>query len=169
MILTNALNIFCNGKKDPDMFVNSVHVWPLSFTSYTVKFEWSPAKQDNICLDGMGWGDSIGFIHSENINWAYYDDGNYHELTSAEIIHATSDDGTPCEKYCYEMAFNLKGSTLDRFEELTFKTGPYYQPTGTLKVTITGYSSDNTVVLASKTVNMNVNTTYHIHAGEFDT
>ena len=169
MILTTAYNVYCNNVKDPLMLVNGVQVWPMDFSSYTILFTWSPAKQENICLDGLGWGDSLSYIHSENVNWAdYYDGSTYEELTTAEIVHACENDGTATQKYCYEMGFNLKGSDMGRFTELTFKTGEFYQPAGTLKVTIIGYGT-STVQLASKTVSMAANTTYHIYAGEFDT
>lgn len=42
-----------------------------------------------------------------------------------------------------------------------------YQPAGTLKVSIIGYTTEP-VVLAAKTISMEANTTYHVHIGEFD-
>ena len=165
MILSNAIQVLCNGVNDPLMFVNGKQVWPIAATYYTVTFEWSPSQLQNISLDGMGWGDEIGYIHTENVNWAAYDDGSVHELTTMEIVNATTDNGSACTKYCYKIVFNLNASTLSRFTELTFKTDQYYQPTGSLKVSI----ASDTTLFASKTVTMTPDTTYHIHTGDFDT
>lgn len=168
MILFDAQNIFCKGREDPLIIVNGVQVWPLEFDTYTIEFEWSPTKNDTICIDGMGWGDEIGYIHSENVIYANYkNNSDYTSLTTTEIINACEDNGTACQIYTSDMNFNVRGSDLGRYYEFTFKTGQYYQPTGNLKVSIIGYTSEP-VVLASKTVSMAPNTTYHVHIGEFD-
>lgn len=167
MILFNAQSVFCKGKEDPLMIVNGVQVWPLEFDTYTIEFEWSPTKNDSICIDGMGWGDEIGYIHSENVIYANYKSGDdYTSLTTTEIINACEDNGNACQIYTSDMRFNVRGSDMGRYYEFTFKTGQYYQPTGNLKVSIIGYTSEP-VVLAAKTVSMAPNTTYHVHIGEF--
>jgi len=171
MILFNAQHIFCNGKEDPFIFVNGKQVWPLEFYSYTIKFEWSPTKMDQICLDGMGWGDELGYIHSENVIWAdYYDvwGSSYVNLSTSDIVNACEDNGQSFRAYTSELRFNIRGSDVGRYNEFTFKTEQYYQPAGNLKVSIIGYSTEP-VVLAAKTVSMAQNTTYHVHIGEFDT
>lgn len=168
MILFNAQHVFCNGVEDPHIYVNGKQVWPLAFDSYTIKFEWSPTKDDTICLDGMGWGDDLGYIHSENVIWAGYAKVGtpYISLTTSEIINACEDNGNASEIYAEELVFNIRGSDVGRFYEFTFKTGQNYQPTGNLKVSIIGYTS-TPVVLAAKTVSMAANTTYHVRIGEF--
>ena len=169
MILFNAQHIFCNGKEDPFIYVNGKQVWPLEVASYTITFEWSPTKDDTICIDGMGWGDSIGYIHSENVIWAdYKTSSGYDNLSTSDIVNACEDNGQAFHAYTSEMRFNIRGSDVGRFYEFTFKSGQYYQPTGNLKVSIIGYTT-TPVVLAAKTVSMAENTTYHVHIGEFDT
>ena len=167
MILFNAQHIFCNGKEDPFIYVNGKQVWPLEFTSYTITFEWSPTKDDAICIDGMGWGDELSYIHSENVIWADYKTrSGYTNLSTSDIVNACEDNGQACQAYASELRFNIRGSDVGRYYEFTFKTGQYYQPAGNLKVSIIGYTSEP-VVLAAKTVSMAQNTTYHVHIGEF--
>ena len=167
MILLNAQHIFCNGKEDPFIYVNGKQVWPLEFDSYTITFEWSPTKEDGICIDGMGWGDELSYIHSENVIWADYKTrSGYTNLSTSDIVNACEDNGQACQAYASELRFNIRGSDVGRYYEFTFKTGQYYQPAGNLKVSIIGYTSEP-VVLAAKTVSMAQNTTYHVHIGEF--
>lgn len=168
MILFNAQNVFCKGKEDPLMIVNGVQVWPLEFSSYDVVFIWTPSTQKTMCIDGMGWGNTLDFIHAENVNWAdYYDGISYESLTNSEIINACNENGTAYEKYCVDTVFSLKGSDMGRFYEFSFKTGTN-QTAGTLKVRIIGNGA-LTTILASKTFNVAADTTYHVHIGEFDT
>ena len=166
MILFNAQHIFCNGKEDPFIYVNGKQVWPLEFDTYTIEFEWTPTKNDTICLNGMGWGDDIGYIHSENVIWAGYEaNGSYTELTTTQIVNSC-EGGNENHIWCSKLSFNIRGSDVGRFYEFTFKTEQYWQPAGNLKVSIIGYTS-TPVVLAAKTVSMAANTTYHVHIGEF--
>lgn len=169
MILFNAQHIFCNGKEDPFIFVNGKQVWPLDFDTYTIEFEWVISDANSINLDGMGWGDEIGYIHSENVIWAGYEAyGSYTELTTTQIINSCEDNGSDNRIWCKKLSFNIRGSDVGRFYEFTFKTLAAWQPAGGLKVSIIGYTS-TPVVLASKTVSMAADTTYHVHIGEFDT
>ena len=167
MILFNAQHIFCNGKEDPFIFVNGKQVWPLEFDTYTIEFEWVSSAENGIYLDGMGWGDELSYLHSENVIWAGYDAyGSYTELTNTQIIKACEDNGNVLDVWCSRLSFNIRGSDVGRFYEFTFKTGQSYQPAGNLKVSIIGYTTEP-VVLAAKTVSMAPNTTYHVHIGEF--
>lgn len=90
----------------------------------------------------------------------------YDNLSNSDIIKACEDNGQACQAYTSEMRFNIRGSDVGRYYEFTFKSGKYYQPTGGLKVSIIGYTTAP-VVLASKTVSMAADTTYHVHIGEF--
>lgn len=123
MILSNAQHIFCNGKEDPFIFVNGKQVWPLEFDTYTIEFAWSPTKEDSITIDGMGWGDELSYIHSENVIWANRGSSDHYvSLTNTEIINACEDNGEPCFLYTTSVRFNIRGSDVGRFYEFTFKT-----------------------------------------------
>ena len=172
MILFNAQHVFCNDKEDPFMYVNGKQVWPLDFDTYTIKFEYTDQEgqpvEDIISINGMGWGDEIGYIHSENVIWANYETQGYtHSLTNTEIINSCEDNGDAFEQYCNSVQFNIRGSDVGRFYEFTYNTGPASWPAQyTLKVSIIGYTSEP-VVLASKIVSIAPNTTNHVHIGEF--
>lgn len=175
MILSNAQHVFCNGKEDPFIYVNSKQVWPLEFNSYTIKFEFidkweGQPVEETISINGMGWGNEIGYIHSENVIWANYETQGYtFSLTTSDIVNACEDNGNAFQQYCNSVQFNIRGSDVGRFYEFTYKTGPsIIMAQYTLKVSIIGYTTEP-VVLASKIVSTTANTTNHVHIGEFDT
>ena len=64
MILSNAENIIVNGVLDPDIFVNSVQVWPSlgALEFYRVYIKWSPAKAENLTFQGLGWNGNPGTL-----------------------------------------------------------------------------------------------------------
>ena len=150
---------------------NNEVIWPKGYSHYIIDLEWYPTKNENITLDGMGWGTSIGFIHSENIEWMDYtsDGTNWTDYTTTEIINATTDNGSSVAKYCRQISVCLKASSLGDFTAFCFKTDTYYQPTGTIRVSVWGVPEQagmSNVLLAQKDCSMTMNTLYTINVGE---
>ena len=168
MILSNAENIFVNGVLDPDIFVNSVHVWPLqgALEFYRVYIKWSPDKSDNLTFQGLGWNGNPGSLTTsmlldaeKNTNGYSYTDMSESEKTG--ICDTAQGTGI----YCHAIAIDIDAQTFINFQ---WKTQQYYAPTGTVEIEVDAYYEDGIEVRARKTVTQAANTTFVINDGEFD-
>ena len=169
MILSNAENIFVNGVLDPDIFVNSVQVWPLqgALEFYRVYIKWSPDKNDNLTFQGLGWNGNPGSLTTsmlldaeKNTNGYSYSDMSESEKTG--ICDTAQGTGI----YCHAIAIDIDAQTFINFQ---WKTQQYYAPTGTVEIEVDAYYEDGIRIVARKTVTQAANTTYVVNEGEFDT
>ena len=168
MILSNAKNIIVNGVVDPDIFVNSVQVWPLqgALKFYRVYITWNPAKQDNLTFQGLGWNGNPGSLTSDMVIDPAKKDTSYSyvSMTTSElngILDTTQGNGL----YCYGIALDIDSDSFINFQ---WKTQQYYAPTGTVEIEVDAYYEDDIRVLARTTVTQAANTTYVVHEGDFD-
>lgn len=168
MILSNAKSIHVNGTIDPDIFVNSVQVWPSrgALQFYRVYITWDPAKSDNLTFQGLGWNGNPGSLTSSVILDPMKKDTSYSytNMTTAElnsILDTTQGNGL----YCYGISFDIDSTTFINFQ---WRTQQYYAPTGTVEIEVDAYYEDGIEVKARKTVTQAANTTYVIYDGEFD-
>lgn len=168
MILSNAENIFVNDKVDPDIFVNSVQVWPLqgALKFYRVYITWDPAKQDNLTFQGLGWNGNPGNLTADMIIDPAKKDTSYSytSMTTAEL-NGILDTAQGNGLYCYGIALDIDS---DNFISFQWRTQQYYAPTGTVEIEVDAYYEDGIRVVARKTVTQAANTTYVVHQGEFD-
>ena len=169
MILSNAENIFVNGVVDPDIFVNSVQVWPLrgALQFYRVYIKWSPAKSENLTFQGLGWNGNPGTLTTSMLLDAHKSNNGsqYTAMSEAEqngICDTTQGTGI----YCYAIAIDIDSSTFSNFK---WRTQQYYAPTGTVEIKVDAYYEHGIVEKARKTVTQAANTTFTIVDGEFDT
>lgn len=169
MIISNAENIFVNGVLDPDILVNSVHVWPLqgALKFYRVYIKWSPDKNDNLTFQGLGWNGNPGSLTTSMLLDAEKNTNGYSytAMSDAEktgICDVSQGTGI----YCHAIAIDIDASTFINFQ---WRTQQYYAPTGTVEIEVDAYYEDGIRVLARKTVTQAANTTFVIHDGEFDT
>lgn len=169
MILSNAENIFVNDVLDPDIFVNSVHVWPLqgALEFYRVYIKWSPDKNDNLTFQGLGWNGNPGSLTTSMLLDAEKNTNgySYSDMSNAEksgICDTSQGTGI----YCHAISFDIDSPNFINFQ---WKTQQYYAPTGTVEIEVDAYYEDGIRVLARKTVTQAANTTYVVHEGEFDT
>lgn len=168
MIYYDAVDYVVNGHRVEDLFCNTVHLWPMYYDNFTIEFSFTPVATNYIGLNGFGWGHEIGFIHSENVNYALYYNNKWTSLTTTEITKAVSDSTDALTKWCSVMRFNLKSSTnLGRFTEFTFKTYAYNTPDLEVKV-FGGRTGMSDILLASKVITQDLDTTYHLYLGEFN-
>lgn len=169
MILSNAENIFVNDVLDPDIFVNSVHVWPLqgALQFYRVYIKWSPDKSDNLTFQGLGWNGNPGSLTSSMLIDAEKNENGY-SYTAMSDAEKTGICDTAQGKgvYCHAISFDIDSQTFINFQ---WRTQQYYAPTGTVEIEVDAYYEDGIRVLARKTVTQAANTTYVVHEGEFDT
>lgn len=169
MILSNAENIFVNGQVDPDIFVNSVQVWPLqgALEFYRVYIKWSPDKSDNLTFQGLGWNGNPGSLTTSMLLYARKNENGYSytDMSESETT-GICDTAQGTGIYCHAISFDIDSQTFINFQ---WKTQQYYAPTGTVEIEVDAYYEDGIRVLARKTVTQAANTTYVVHEGEFDT
>jgi hypothetical protein len=168
MILSNAKNIIVNGVVDPDIFVNSVQVWPLrgALQFYRVYIKWSPAKADNLTFQGLGWNGNPGTLTTAMLLEAYKNQNGsiYTDMTAAEQA-GICDTTTGTSIHCYAIAIDIDS---DNFINFQWRTQQYYAPTGTVEIKVDAYYEHGIVEKARKTVTQAANTTFTILDGEFD-
>ena len=169
MILSNAENIFVNGVVDPDIFVNSVQVWPLhgALQFYRVYIKWSPSKAENITFQGLGWNGNPGTLTTSMLLDAHKSNNGsqYTAMTEAEqsgICNTSA--GTSI--HCYAIAIDIDS---DNFSNFQWRTQQYYAPAGTVEIKVDAYYEHGIVEKARKTVTQAANNTFTIVDGEFDT
>jgi hypothetical protein len=169
MILSNAKNIIVNGVVDPDIFVNSVQVWPSlgALQFYRVYIKWSPSKSENLTFQGLGWNGNPGTLTTSMLLDAQKSNNGYQytDMTSAEqdgICNTSA--GTNI--WCYAIALDIDSSAFSNFQ---WRTQQYYALTGTVEIKVDAYYENGIVEKARKTVTQAANTTFTISAGEFDT
>lgn len=169
MILSNAENIIVNGVVDPDIFVNSVQVWPLrgALQFYRVYIKWSPAKSENLTFQGLGWNGNPGTLTTAMLLEAYKNNNGsqYTDMTAAEQ-DGICDTSAGTSIYCYAIAIDIDS---DNFSNFQWRTQQYYAPTGTVEIKVDAYYEHGIVEKARKTVTQAANTTFTIVDGEFDT
>lgn len=169
MWFEDVADVIRNNQRVPSMHVNGQVIWPFTFSSYAIEFEVVGGEYTNICLDGMGWGDEIGYIHREDVNYAQYYDGQWKGLTSSEISHACEDDGNALQLYCNQLRFVIDAAGRSTFNAFCFKTPQYYAPTATIQVRVIGYRIDkHPIILASKTITQAADTLYVLTRDIFD-
>lgn len=169
MILSNAENIFVNGQVDPDIFVNSVQVWPLqgALQFYRVYIKWSPDKNDNLTFQGLGWNGNPGSLTTSMLLAANKNENGYSYTAMSESEKSgICDTSQGTGIYCHAIAIDIDAQTFINFQ---WKTQQYYAPTGTVEIEVDAYYEDGIRVLARKTVTQAANTTYVVNEGEFDT
>ena len=132
MWFDDIIDVIRNNQRVPSIHVNGKVIWPFTFTSYAIEFEVVGGGYENVCLDGMGWGDEIGYIHKEDVNFGQYYDGQWHGLTSSEISHACEDDGNALQLYCNQLRFIIEAAGRSTFNTFCFKTPQYYAPTASI-------------------------------------
>lgn len=168
MILSNAKSIHVNGTIDPDIFVNSVQVWPLqgALEFYRVYIKWSPDKNDNLTFQGLGWNGNPGSLTTSMLLDAEKNTNGYSytDMSNAEKS-GICDTAQGTGIYCHAISFDIDSQTFINFQ---WRTQQYYAPTGTVEIEVDAYYEDGIRVLARKTVTQAANTTFVIHEGEFD-
>ena len=168
MILSNAEAVFCNGVKDPDIFANSVQVWPgrgaLRF--FRVYITWDPAQSENLTFQGLGWNGNPGSLTSNMILDADKKSTSYSytNMTTSEL-NGILDTSTGTGIYSYGIALDIDSNAFINFQ---WRTQQYYAPTGTVQIQVEAYYDNGIVVRARKTVTQAQNTTFTIFDGEFD-
>lgn len=169
MILSNAKNIIVNGVVDPDIFVNSVQVWPSlgALNFYRVYIKWSPSKSENLTFQGLGWNGNPGTLTTSMLLDAYKNQNSsqYTAMSEAEQ-DGICDTSAGTSIYCYAIAIDIDSSTFSNFQ---WSTQQYYAPTGTVEIKVDAYYEHGIVEKARKTVTQAANTTFTIVDGEFDT
>ena len=168
MILSNAKNIIVNGVVDPDIFVNSVQVWPSlgALQFYRVYIKWSPAKSESLTFQGLGWNGNPGTLTTSMLLDAQKSQNGYQytSMTAAEQ-DGICDTSTGTSINCYAIAIDIDSSTFSNFQ---WRTQQYNAPTGTVEIKVDAYYENGIVEKARKTVTQAVNTTFTIVDGEFD-
>lgn len=175
MILTNAKEIIVNGRPILDAYCNGAHIWPNNqIKSYRVYIQWSPEKDDNICIDGMTWngvqlttamfeyspGSTTQLDASVNVG------GSWTSMTSTETDKMISGSTESLQKYCRGISFRLKPDY--GFTQFTFTTDQYYAPTGTLKVEVYENGTETNTTCVDKVITQGPNTTYTFNRGDID-
>ena len=164
----NPRELIFNGTQPKCLVYNGEIIWgSKTLDCYRVYMMWDPEKNENLCIDGV-WVDNQT-VTTDDVYDGSYKDGQYTSLTTAEMTDFVTNNGSACAKYCQGYFFKIKPD-FD-LNNLQFKTGQYYQPTGDVTVTIeeqyndgSGYISFKTIAI--KTVTMAANTTYTINRGE---
>lgn len=169
MILSDAKNIIVNGIVDPDIFVNSVQVWPSlgALEFYRVYIKWSPAKAENLTFQGLGWNGNPGTLTTAMLLDAHknHNGSQYTAMTEAEQS-GICDTAAGTSIWCYAIALDIDS---DNFSNFKWRTQQYYAPSGTVEIKVDAYYENGIVEKARKTVTQAANTTFTISAGEFDT
>lgn len=169
MILANAENIIVNGVVDPDIFVNSVQVWPSlgAIKFYRVYIKWSPAKSETLTFQGLGWNGNPGTLTTSMLLDAYKNKNSYQytAMTLAEQ-DGICDTSTGTSINCYAIAIDVDSSTFSNFQ---WRTQQSYATTGTVEIKVDAHYEHGIVEKARKTVTQAANTTFTIVNGEFDT
>lgn len=169
MWFEDVVDIIRNKQRIPSIHVNDQVIWPSTFSTYAIEFEVLSDEYTNVCLDGMGWGDELGYIHREDVSYAQYYDSEWKDLTSTEISHACEDDGNALQLYCNKLRFVIYAVGRSTFNAFCFKTPQYYAPTASIQVRVIGYRQDmHDIVLASKTITQAPNTLYVLTRDIFD-
>lgn len=169
MILANAKNIIVNGKVDPDIYVNGVHVWPLqgALRFYRVYIKWSPDKSDNLTFQGLGWNGNPGSLTTSMLLSADKNENGYSYTAMSDTEKTSICDTTQGTGiYCHAIALDIDSQNFINFQ---WRTQQYYAPTGTVEIEVDAHYEDNIRIVARKTVTQVENTTFVIHQGEFDT
>lgn len=169
MILANAKNIIVNGKVDPDIYVNCVHVWPLqgALRFYRVYIKWSPDKSDNLTFQGLGWNGNPGSLTTSMLLSADKSENGYSYTAMSDTEKTSICDTTQGTGiYCHAISLDIDSQNFINFQ---WKTQQYYAPTGTVEIEVDAYYEDSIRIVARKTVTQEANTTCVIHNGEFDT
>ena len=168
MILSNAENIIVNGKVDPDIYVNGTRVWPLrgALRFYRVYIKWSPDKSDNLTFQGLGWNGNPGSLTTSMLLSADKNENGYSYTAMSDdektgICDTTQGTGI----YCHAISLDIDSQNFINFQ---WRTQQYYAPTGTVEIEVDAYYEDSIRIVARKTVTQVANTTFVIHAGEFD-
>lgn len=169
MILSDAKNIIVNGVVDPDIFVNSVQVWPSlgALDFYRVYIKWSPSTTENLTFRGLGWNGNPGTLTTSMLSNAYknMNGSQYTDMTTAEK-DGICDTSRDTNIFCYAIAIDIES---DNFSNFKWRTQQYYAPTGTVEIKVDAYYENGIVEKARKSVTQAMNTTFTISAGEFDT
>lgn len=174
MWFEDVVDVIRNNQRVPSMHVNGQVIWPFTFDSYAIEFKIVSGEYTSICIDGMGWGDELGYIHREDVNYAQYFvgneyDGEWHDLTSSEITNACENDGTGLQMYCNQLRFVIDAAGRSTFNAFCFKTPQWWAPTVDITVSVIGYRIDkHEIVLASKTITQAANTLYVLTRDIFD-
>lgn len=168
MILANAKNIIVNGKVDPDIYVNGVHVWPINGTieTFRVYIEFADNQSDNMTFRGAGWNGNPGSLSESMILEASVkNDSSWSTMSSSDLAKVldTSSGGSI---YCQAISLLIDATTFINFQ---WRTQQYYAPTHNVKMTVyANYTEGDTRLRAEKTVTQAADTTFVIHDGEFD-
>lgn len=169
MILANAKNIIVNGKVDPDIYVNGVHVWPAQgeLQYYRVYIKWSPDKSENLTFQGLGWNGNPGSLTTSMLLSADKNENGYSYTAMSDTEKTSICDTTQGTSiYCHAIALDIDAKTFINFQ---WRTQQYYATTGTVEIEVDAYYTNGIRILARKTVTQAANTTYVISNGEFDT
>lgn len=175
MILTNAKQIIVNGRPILDAFCNGVHIWPNNqILSYRVYIEWSPVKDENICIDGMTWNglqlttDMFEYTPGSTVylDASINNGGSWQQMSTEDVNKMINSSTESLQKYCRGITFRLKPEY--GFSQFAFHTYQYYAPTGTLKVEVYENGSEDTNTCVDKIITQAANTTYTFNRGDID-
>ena len=164
----NPTTLLMNGTQPQCLVYNGEIVWGAkTLDCYRVYMMWDPEKTENLCIDGV-WVDNET-VTTDEVYDGSYKNGQYTSLTTPEMTDFVTNNGSACAKYCQGYFFRI--SPDFDLNNIQFKTGQYYQPTGDVTVTIEEQYSDGSgdisfKKIAEKTVTMAANTTYTINRGD---
>lgn len=166
-------DLYYNGNKVQQAWMNGVQVWPTNeILSYRVYIEWDPTKDDNICIDGMTWNGSamttamfeLSPGSTTTLDVSYNNGGTWTTMSNSDVEKMIAGNTESLQRYCRGISFRMKKDW--GFNQFTWTSDQYYAPTGYMTVEVYENGSEQSNIVATKTVNQNSNTTYTVNRGD---